>query len=208
LDSADIYTWDREELGPFVGYLPQDIELFDGTIAENIARFTEIDSEAVVEAAQLAGVHEMILRLPDGYDTQIGSHGGALSGGQRQRIGLARALYGNPCFVVLDEPNSNLDEKGEQELLAALKRMKERGVTVMIIAHRPQVLLSVDKILVLAEGTMKDFGTRDQVMSKFVKPSAAAQAAQAAQSQQGQPKTIQGQAQPANGANVVPVPNR
>jgi len=178
LDSADIFSWDREELGPHIGYLPQDIELFDGTIAENIARFGEVNSDLVVAAAEQAGVHELILRLPEGYDTVIGGYSGALSGGQRQRIGLARALYGSPCLIVLDEPNSNLDEKGEQELLAALKRMKANGVTVVVIAHRPQVLLSVDKILVLADGLMKDFGTRDEVMSKFLKPTVAGQADQ------------------------------
>jgi len=167
LDSADIFTWDRDELGPYLGYLPQDIELFDGTIAENIARFSEVDPEKVVEAAKLVGVHDLVLRLPEGYDTVIGGTGGALSGGQRQRIGLARAMYGNPCLVVLDEPNSNLDDRGEQELLAAIQRMKARGTTVVIIAHRPQVLQGVDKILVLANGSVTDFGLKDQILAKY-----------------------------------------
>ena len=168
LDGSDIYIWDRSELGPYLGYLPQDIELFDGSIAENIARFGEVDSEKVVEAAQMAGVHEMVLRFPSGYDTPIGASGGVLSGGQRQRIGLARALYGEPCLVVLDEPNSNLDDVGERELANAIQRLKQQGTTVVIIAHRPAVLNGVDKILVLKDGARMDFGPRDEILAKFV----------------------------------------
>ncbi|MDP1932501.1 MAG: type I secretion system permease/ATPase [Gammaproteobacteria bacterium] len=168
LDGADISAWDRSELGPYVGYLPQDIELFDGTISENICRFGEADAERIVEAARLAGVHELILRLPNGYDTHIGSSGGILSGGQRQRIGLARAVYGNPRLLVLDEPNSNLDDQGEKELVAALNRVKSQNCTVVVITHRTMLLLSVDKILVMKDGAAVNFGARDQVLAALL----------------------------------------
>ena len=167
LDSADIYSWNRTELGTHIGYLPQDIELFDGTISENIARFGEIIPQAVIEAAKAAGVHEMVLRLPDGYDTVIGGHGGVLSGGQRQRIGLARAVYGHPAFVVLDEPNSNLDEQGEKALALALQGLKQRGCTVIIISHKVNIIAHVDKILVMADGVATLFGPRDEVLAKL-----------------------------------------
>ncbi len=167
LDGADVASWDRTELGPNLGYLPQDIELFDGSIAENICRFGEINSAMIVEAAKLAGVHELILRLPDGYDTVIGSVGGILSGGQRQRIGLARALYGNPCLLVLDEPNSNLDDQGERELIEALKRVKAQGCTLVVITHRKGVLQCVDLLLVLKDGMAVAYGERDKVMAQL-----------------------------------------
>ncbi len=167
LDGADIFRWDREELGPHVGYLPQDIELFDGTVSENIARFGEVDPEAVVAAAQAAGVHELILRLPHGYDTRIGTSGSALSGGQRQRIGLARALYGQPKLVILDEPNSNLDDAGDKALAVAVHNLKAQGTTVVLISHRHTILSQVDKILLMSDGIAAAFGPRDEVLGKM-----------------------------------------
>jgi len=164
LDGADVYQWNKDELGPHVGYLPQDIELFDGTVAENIARFAEIDAEKVVEAARRVDMHEQILRLPQGYDTPLGSDGSNLSGGQRQRIGLARALYGDPSFIVLDEPNSNLDESGEKALVDAVRTLKEAGKTVVLITHRKSTLAACDKILVLSEGSLAAFGPREEVL--------------------------------------------
>jgi len=170
LDGADIHTWSRELLGPHIGYLPQDIELFAGTVAENIARMGEVDSALVVKAAQRAHAHELILRLPKGYDTEIGDSGAVLSGGQRQRIALARALYGNPRFVILDEPNSNLDGEGENALMRALREMKQEGVTVVVIAHRPALFAQFDRLLVLREGMIDAFGPAGEVLLKFAAP--------------------------------------
>ncbi|MGZ4994580.1 MAG: type I secretion system permease/ATPase [Methylobacter sp.] len=165
LDGAEIFNWDREHLGGFVGYLPQDIELFEGTISENIGRFGDVDPEKVVAAAKMADVHELILRFPEGYDTVIGATSGNLSGGQRQRIGLARALYGNPVLVVLDEPNSNLDEQGEAALEKALLQLKQKQSTVLIVTHRNNVLSKVDKLLILNDGLLAVYGPKDQVIA-------------------------------------------
>jgi len=174
LDGADVFAWDRMELGPYIGYLPQDIELFEGTISENIARFGELDAEKVIAAAKMSDVHELILRLPEGYDTVIGRAGGNLSGGERQRIGLARALYGSPKLVVLDEPNSNLDEQGEIALAKALVQLKQAQVTAIIVTHRNRVLGSVDKLLMLKEGQLVAYGPRDEVLAHLRKQQAPA----------------------------------
>ncbi len=164
LDGADISQWDREALGPHLGYLPQDIELFDGSIAENICRFSQPNSDKIIKAAKTSGIHEMLLRLPNGYDTIIGPNFGALSAGQRQRLGLARAIYDSPKLVILDEPNSNLDDQGERELQAAIKQVKEQGSTVIVVTHRTSILGLVDKILLMREGLVADFGERNQVL--------------------------------------------
>ncbi len=173
LDGADIYGWPRQELSAYIGYLPQDVELFGGSVRNNIARLQEGDPEMVVDAAKLAGAHEMILQLPNGYDTDIGESGAKLSGGQRQRIGIARALYGDPRFVVLDEPNSNLDAAGEEALLVTLQELKRRNVTVIIVAHRPSVLAAVDKMLALRDGAVEAFGPRNDVIQRYTPQRAA-----------------------------------
>ncbi len=181
LDGADISSWDKERLGPHLGYLPQDIELFEGTISDNIARFGNVDPEKVVLAAKIAGVHELILQQPDGYDTVIGSEGINLSGGQRQRVGLARALYGSPRLIVLDEPNSNLDEVGERALSVALQKVKETGATVFIISHRPSILSRLDRVMVLSNGTISLYGAREQVIAELAQQQAKAAQLQAQQ---------------------------
>ncbi|OZY44312.1 type I secretion system permease/ATPase [Pseudomonas lundensis] len=167
LDGADIANWDKNELGPHVGYLPQDIELFEGSISENIARFSNIDPDSVIRAARVAGVHEMILLLPEGYDTVIGSDGVNLSGGQRQRIGLARAIYGAPRLIILDEPNSNLDETGEQALAQAIMHMKASGSTIFVITHRTTILSQLDRLIVMSAGGISMYGPREQVMAEL-----------------------------------------
>lgn len=169
LDGADMHTWNREELGPFLGYLPQDIEIFEGTISENIARFTDFKPTDVVAAAEAAGIHQMVLRMPEGYDTRVGPGGIGLSGGQMQRVGLARALYKDPMFVVLDEPNSNLDDAGEAALTIALKRMRERKATGVIVTHRISALRMANKMLVLRDGKMVMFGATQAVLEELKK---------------------------------------
>jgi PrtD family type I secretion system ABC transporter len=167
LDGADIAQWDRDALGPYVGYLPQDVALFAGTVAANIARLGCSDGDAVVAAARLAHAHEMILRLPAGYDTDIGEGGAVLSGGQRQRIALARALYGDPRLVVLDEPNANLDGEGETALAATLRALATRGVTVVVVGHRPALMARLDKLAVLKDGTLEAFGSTAAVLARL-----------------------------------------
>lgn len=172
LDGADVHLWPREQLGRFVGYLPQDVELFSGTVAENIARMRNPGelSREVIEAAETAGAHEMILRLPSGYETEIGEGGAALSGGQRQRIALARALFGNPCLVILDEPNASLDSEGEQALMDAMRKLKERHATVLMVTHKPTLLANADKILVLRNGVVELIGPRNEVLARLISP--------------------------------------
>lgn len=172
LDGAALDQWDRQVLGEHIGYLPQDVQLFAGSIADNIARLGPVDASEVVAAAQLAGVHELILQLPQGYDTLLGEGGAGLSGGQRQRIGLARALYRLPALVVLDEPNASLDEAGERALLAALAELKARGRTLVMISHKSSLLLGLDKLLVLHGGVIQQFGSTARVLQAAARPAA------------------------------------
>lgn len=170
LDDADVFTWNKEELGPAIGYLPQNIELFDGSILENITRFGLPDEAKFNEAIDLVGLKDFIAALPDGPQTVVGEEGGFLSGGQRQRIGLARAIYGSPSFVVLDEPNSSLDQVGEQALLNTLMTLKSRRTTLVLITHRTNILPVVDKMLVLRDGQVLQFGPRDEVLQALQGP--------------------------------------
>lgn len=164
LDGVDVFTWDKLELGPHIGYLPQGVELFDGSMAENIARFGELDQAKVEAAARAIGLHDFILSLPQGYDSPVGREGTMLSGGQRQRVGLARAFYGNPAFIVLDEPNSSLDEQGDADLASAITQLKAKGSTFIVMTHRTSVLSVADKMLVLRDGQLQMFGPRDEVL--------------------------------------------
>ena len=171
LDGAALDQWSPEVLGPHVGYLPQNVELFDGTVAENISRFEpEPETQPVIAAAKAAGVHELIVKLPEGYETRLGEAGANLSAGQRQRIALARALYRDPFLVVLDEPNSNLDSQGEEALVAAIQGVRSRGGVVIAIVHRPSVLAAMDQVLVLNQGRQQAFGPRDEVLRSVLRP--------------------------------------
>jgi ATP-binding cassette subfamily C protein len=170
LDGADVSTWPRESLGRHIGYLPQDIELFADTVAANISRFRRhADDNEIIEAARFAGVHDIVLRLPQGYETQIGEGGSTLSGGIRQRVGLARAVYGRPSLVVLDEPSSNLDTDGDAALLACIAELKRQGTTVVMITHRPNTLGAVDKLLLLQDGMAQMFGPRQEVLERLTR---------------------------------------
>jgi ATP-binding cassette subfamily C exporter for protease/lipase len=169
LDGADVYTWDKSELGPYLGYLPQGVELLEGSLAENIARFGDVDMAQVEAAARLVGLHELIMSMPQGYNSPIGRDGAMLSGGQRQRVGLARALYGKPVFVVLDEPNSSLDEAGDLALANAIAALKQLGTTFVVMTHRTSVLGVADKMLIMRDGAQQAFGPRDEVLSALQK---------------------------------------
>lgn len=169
LDGADVYQWSKDELGPHIGYLPQDIELFGGTVSDNIARFGSVDPKKVVEAAKRAGVHEMILRMPTGYNTILGDGGAGLSGGQKQRLGLARAMYDDPSLIVLDEPNSNLDDIGEKALLAAISDLQQRGKTIVLITHRTSVIGVTNKLLLMREGAAQIYGPSGEVLAEISK---------------------------------------
>jgi len=169
LDGAALDQWSTTALGRHIGYLPQDVELFGGTVAQNIARFdSSADAEATIAAAKAAGVHDLIVALKDGYETRIGEQGAVLSAGQRQRIAPARALYGNPFLVVLDELNSNLDAQGEAALTWAIRGVRERGGIVVVVAHRPSAVATLDMVLALANGRQQAFGPRDEVLAKVL----------------------------------------
>jgi ATP-binding cassette subfamily C protein len=171
LDGAALDQWSSDVLGRYVGYLPQDVELFAGTVAQNIGRFDpEAPSDKIIAAAKEAGVHDMIVKMRDGYNTQVGEQGTALSAGQAQRVALARALYGDPFLIVLDEPNSNLDSEGDEALTRAVRASRERGAIVVVVAHRPVGIEGVDQILVLKDGRMQAFGPKETVLAQVLQP--------------------------------------
>ncbi len=175
LDGATLDQWSPESLGKYIGYVPQDVELFSGTVAQNISRFEEPpDPEAVIAAAQAAGVHELVINLPDGYETNVGDHGSALSAGQAQRIALARALYRDPFLVVLDEPNSNLDAEGDEALTRAILGVRARGGIAVVVAHRPSAIAGVDYILVMAKGRQQQFGPKEEILARVTQQASAA----------------------------------
>ncbi len=202
LDGADVYLWNKDELGPHIGYLPQDIELFSGSVSENIARFGEIEPEKVILAAKRAGVHQMILNMPAGYDTKLGDGGAGLSGGQKQRLGLARAMYDDPALIVLDEPNSNLDEIGEQALLTALIDLRKRGKTIVLITHRSSIISVTNKLLLLHDGMAKLFGPTEKVLLELKKQQQKQQQGQPVKQNQDAP-VAQAQPKPIQTVNVV-----
>ncbi len=192
LDGASLSHWDRDALGPHLGFLPQEVELFAGTAAQNIARFSDNpDAEKVIAAAKAAGAHEMILTFEDGYDTEIGERGAHISAGQRQRLGLARALYGDPALVVLDEPNANLDGEGEAALARAVQGLKARGATTVIVAHRPSAIAFVDKLLLLVDGEVRAFGPRDEILQKIA-PNQVAAFRKPTEATEGEPRGVAG----------------
>ena len=174
LDGADVYAWNKLELGPHIGFLPQDVALFEGTVAQNIARFGQVDLNKVKMATKITGVHGLIQAMPDGYNTRIGDEGAVLSGGMRQRIGLARAIYGTPRLVVLDEPNANLDEKGDAALIHALQVLRSVGATVVVVTHRNNLLAMADMMLVMVDGEAKAFGAPSEVLAALQAPAARA----------------------------------
>ncbi len=208
LDGVDMFQWNKAELGPHIGYLPQDIELFGGTISENIARFGEVDPEKVVMAAKRAGVHDMILHLPAGYDTPLGDGGAGLSGGQKQRLGLARAMYGDPALLVLDEPNSNLDDVGEQALVKAVMDLRQRGKTIVLITHRTTILGATNKLLLLRDGAAQAFGPTNDVLAALQEANKKAMLAQqgAAQGQAPAPAPVPGPGTPPAPTAPAPAP--
>jgi ABC-type protease/lipase transport system fused ATPase/permease subunit len=200
LDGVEISAWNHDELGPHMGYVPQEIEFYEGSVAENIARLGEVDADKVVAAARLVGLHETILSWPKGYDTMLGDAGFAISGGQRQRLAIARALYGDPAYVVFDEPNANLDEPGEQALIATLRHLRERGATVVLTTHRPRVIGIMDRMLVLKNGRQVGFGAPKDLFAAVQRPLAVPTASPAAGT--GAPATASLPASPPGGTTA------